>query len=74
MDNPSRRSSRRRDLGWTEAVEGDERGRPTTHRTLHLTGIDLLAIEDGRVTGRWGEASGLELLQQLDGLPDSSIT
>jgi len=36
-----------------------------THRTVHLTGIDILRIADGRVVERWGEADGNALRQQI---------
>jgi predicted ester cyclase len=54
-------------LRWsaTGTHEGDQLGIPATHRTVHLTGIDILRIADGRVVERWGETNGLELMQQL---------
>ncbi len=35
------------------------------HTTVRLTGIDILKIEHGQVVERWGEANGLEMMQQL---------
>ena len=63
-------------LRWsaTGTHQGDQLGIPATHRTVRLTGIDILRIEDGRVVERWGETNGLEMMQQLGALPDSSIT
>jgi steroid delta-isomerase-like uncharacterized protein len=54
-------------LRWsaTGTHEGDQLGIPATHKTVRLTGIDLLRIHDGRVVERWGETNGLEMMQQL---------
>jgi predicted ester cyclase len=51
----------------TGTHEGDQLGVPATHKTVHLTGIDILRIAGGRVVERWGEANGLEMMQQLQG-------
>ncbi len=45
--------------------EGDQLGVPATHRTVRLTGIDIVRVQDGRVVERWGETNGLEMMQQL---------
>jgi len=52
---------------WTATGthDGDDLGVPATHRKVTLTGIDLLRIEDGQVAERWGEANGLEMMQQI---------
>ena len=54
-------------LRWsaTGTHEGDQLGVPATHRTVRLTGIDIVKIEHGQVVERWGEANGLEMMQQL---------
>ena len=54
-------------LRWsaTGTHEGDQLGIPATHRTVRLTGIDILKIEHGQVVERWGESNGLEMMQQL---------
>ena len=54
-------------LRWsaTGTHEGDQLGVTATHRTVRLTGIDILKIEHGQVVERWGEANGLEMMQQL---------
>jgi len=54
-------------LRWsaTGTHEGDQLGIPATHKTVRLTGIDLLRIHDDRVVERWGETNGLEMMQQL---------
>ena len=54
-------------LRWTATGrhEGDQLGVPATHRSVRMTGIDILRVEDGQVVERWGEWSGLELMQQL---------
>ena len=38
---------------------------PATHRTVTLTGIDMVRIADGRITERWGEGTGLEMMRQV---------
>ena len=52
---------------WTAVGthEGDQLGVPATHRQVRLTGIDMLYTRDGRVEERWGEANGLEMMQQV---------
>jgi len=52
---------------WTAVGthEGDGLGMPPTHRRVHLHGIDILRVVDGRVAERWGEYNGLEMMQQL---------
>jgi predicted ester cyclase len=54
-------------LRWsaTGTHEGDQLGIPATHKQVHLTGIDIVRIEHGRVVERWGESNGLEMMQQL---------
>ena len=54
-------------LRWsaTGTHEGDQLGVPATHKSVRLTGIDILKIEHGQVVERWGEANGLEMMQQL---------
>jgi predicted ester cyclase len=56
-------------LRWsaTGTHEGGQLGIPATHKTVRLTGIDILRIHDGRVVERWGETNGLEMMQQLGG-------
>lgn len=54
-------------LRWsgTGTHDGDQLGVPATHRTVRMTGIDILRVEDGRVVERWGEANALEMMQQI---------
>ena len=54
-------------LRWsaTGTHEGDQLGVPATHRSVRLTGIDILRIEDGRIVERWGEANALEMMRQI---------
>src|SRR3712207_6767589 len=40
--------------------ESDQLGMPAAHKPVHLTGIDIVRISDGRVAERWGEANVLE--------------
>jgi predicted ester cyclase len=52
---------------WTATGthEGDQLGVPATHRKITLTGIDIVRIADGRITERWGEGNGLEMMRQI---------
>jgi steroid delta-isomerase-like uncharacterized protein len=54
-------------LRWTATGthEGDQLGVPATHRTVRLTGIDIVRVEDGRIVEHWGESNALEVMQQL---------
>lgn len=49
--------------------EGDQMGPPTHHR-VHFSGIDILRISGGKVVEHWGETNGLEVMQQLQPVPD----
>ena len=49
----------------TGTHEGDGLGMPPTHRRVRLHGVDILRIAEGRVTERWGEFNGLDMMQQL---------
>ena len=49
----------------TGTHDGDGLGVPASHKQAHLTGIDILRIEDGVIAERWGETNGLELMAQL---------
>jgi predicted ester cyclase len=52
---------------WTAigTHKGDQLGVPATRRKVTLTGIDIVRIADGRIVERWGEANGLEMMQQI---------
>jgi steroid delta-isomerase-like uncharacterized protein len=54
-------------LRWsaTGTHEGDQLGAPATHRTVRMTGIDIVRVEDGRIVEHWGESNALELMQQI---------
>lgn len=54
-------------LRWsaTGTHEGDQLGIPATRRQVRMTGIDILRVEDGQIVERWGEANGLEMMQQM---------
>ena len=49
----------------TGTHEGDGLGMPPTHRRVRLHGVDILRFAVGRVTERWGEFNGLDMMQQL---------
>ena len=49
----------------TGTHEGDQLGVPVTHRSVRMTGIDIIRVENGQIVERWGEWNGLELMQQI---------
>lgn len=51
----------------TGSHEGGGLGVPPTHRTVRLTGIDIVRIEGDVIAERWGEANTLEMMAQLTG-------
>lgn len=48
---------------------GPFRGVAATGRSVVQTGIDILSIENGRITGRWDEVNRLETLVQIGAIP-----
>ena len=40
-------------------------GFEATERIIHFVGIEIIIVEDGLITDRWGEWDGLSLLDQL---------
>lgn len=49
----------------TATHRGPYLGVPASGREVAFRGIEILAIRDGRVTDRWGEWDGMDLLRQL---------
>lgn len=47
------------------AHTGPYLGSPPTGGTIHFKGIEIVRIRDGRITERWGEWDGMDLLEQL---------
>jgi predicted ester cyclase len=41
-------------------------GAAPVNRPVHFKGIEIIRVDDGRITERWGEWDGLELLAQLN--------
>ena len=41
-------------------------GLPATGKSITMTGIEVLRIENGRIAELWGVANLLGLMQQLD--------
>lgn len=54
-------------LRWsaTGTHEGDQLGVPASHRRVRMTGIDIIRVANGQIVERWGEANGLEMMQQI---------
>jgi predicted ester cyclase len=49
----------------TGTHEGELLGVPPTHRTVRLTGIDILRLDDGMVAERWAETNTASMMAQL---------
>jgi predicted ester cyclase len=53
---------------WFRATgthEGDSQGIKATHRPLHLNGVNIQRIRDGRIVEHWGGANTLEAFLEL---------
>jgi predicted ester cyclase len=53
---------------WFRATgthEGDSQGIKATHRRLHLNGVNIQRIRDGRIVEHWGGANTLEAFLEL---------
>lgn len=52
---------------WTAqgTHSGEFMGCPATRRTIIFAGIEIIHLDDGLITERWGEWNGDEILRQL---------
>ena len=50
---------------------GDYFGIPPTGKSVDVTGIDIVRIEEGKAVERWGVFDALKLMQQLGQVPDA---
>ena len=48
---------------------GDLMGIPATGKPVHVTGMDILRLENGKIKERWAEISALALMMQLGVIP-----
>lgn len=48
---------------------GDMMGIPATGKAVHVTGIDVLKLENGKIKERWAEIGAFSLMQQLGVIP-----
>jgi predicted ester cyclase len=44
---------------------------PPTGKSVDVTGIDIVRIEEGKAVERWGVLDALKLMQQLGQVPDA---
>lgn len=58
-------------LRWTATGthKGVFMGIPPTGKRITFKGIEIIRVENDHIVERWGEWNGIELLQQLGGLP-----
>lgn len=59
---------------WT--AEGTHRGElmgiPATGKPVHLKGLDVIRVTNGKIVERWGELDALGMMQQLGAIPAGS--
>jgi steroid delta-isomerase-like uncharacterized protein len=53
----------------TGTHKGEYFGIPPTGKSVDITGIDIVRIEDGKATERWGVFDALTLMHQLGQVP-----
>ena len=56
-------------LRMTGTHSGEYFGIPPTGKSVDITGIDIVRIEEGKAVERWGVFEGLNLMQQLGQVP-----
>ena len=58
---------------WTCTCKhtGDALGMPATGKTVHVTGISMVRIADGRLVEGWQDWDRLGMLEQIQGLSRS---
>jgi steroid delta-isomerase-like uncharacterized protein len=49
--------------------KGSLMGIPATGKPVHVTGMDILKMENGKIKERWAEVSALQLMQQIGVIP-----
>src|SRR6201988_1995702 len=47
--------------------EGTYLGIPPTHRSIHFETVDVMRVQNGKITDHWGVANLLSLMQQIGG-------
>jgi steroid delta-isomerase-like uncharacterized protein len=47
--------------------EGDFLGVAPTHRKIHFETVDVMRVQDGKITDHWGVGNLLSLMQQIGG-------
>jgi steroid delta-isomerase-like uncharacterized protein len=50
---------------------GDLMNIPATGKSVHITGMDVLKLENGKIKERWAEINALALMQQLGVIPSA---
>jgi steroid delta-isomerase-like uncharacterized protein len=53
--------------------EGPFLGIAPTHRRIHFETVDVMRVQNGKITDHWGVADLLSLMQQLGGLPARAL-
>ena len=49
--------------------KGELMGIPATGKKVHVTGMDILKLKNGKIKERWAEVNALSLMQQLGVIP-----
>ncbi len=50
---------------------GEMMGIPATGKSVHVTGMDILKFENGKIKERWAEIGAFSLMQQLGVIPSA---
>ena len=53
----------------TGTHNGEYFGVPPTGKSIDVTGVDIVRLEEGKAVERWGVFDGLKLMQQLGQVP-----
>jgi steroid delta-isomerase-like uncharacterized protein len=60
-------------IRWTAdgTHQGDYFGVPPTGKRIHVEGIDLFHVQDGKIAEAWIENDNLSVLQQMGAVPEA---
>lgn len=56
-------------MNWTGSHEADFMGIPPTRKTISITVIDIMGMNEGKIVAHWGVMDQMTLMQQLGVIP-----
>ena len=56
-------------MNWTGSHEADFMGIPPTGKTISVTVIDIMGMNEGKIAAHWGVMDQMTLMQQLGVMP-----